>query len=248
VLNQPSPTEQLSAFFPAFNEAENIARTVELARDALEGAGVRVFELIVVNDGSTDRTGAIAEELAASDPRVRVVHHERNRGYGAALRTGFATSAYPWVFWTDGDGQFDVREIGTLFALAADADLVAGYRLRRADHFGRRVNGALWSALLRATLGLHARDVDCAFKLLRRSCLDRIPPLQSDGALVSAELLVKLERAGARRAQVGVHHYPRRAGEPTGADLRVIGRAFSELFGQRRQLRANAVHPPGGAF
>jgi glycosyltransferase involved in cell wall biosynthesis len=229
--------ESLSVFFPAYNEEANIERTVTNAKAALDRVGVATYELIVVDDGSVDRTGAIADELAVSDPRVRVVHHDVNRGYGAALRSGLAASRHPWVFWTDGDGQFDVAEVAKLFAVADDADIVAGYRMHRADHVVRRVNARLWTLVVRVALGLRVRDVDCAFKLLRREWLDRITPIESDGALASAELLVKLACAGARRVEVGVHHYPRVAGEPTGGSPRVIFAALRDLARQRRALR-----------
>jgi glycosyltransferase involved in cell wall biosynthesis len=199
------------------------------------------FEVIVVDDGSTDGTGGIAEVLAASDKRIRVVHHFTNLGYGAALKSGFAAARFDWVFYTDSDGQFDVEDIDLLLPHAEAFDAVVGYRTHRSDHAIRKLNQVLWSLLVRRVLGIDSPDVDCAFKLVRRASLERIGPLVSDGAVISAELLVKLERSGARVKQVGVPHYPRVAGKPSGANPRVIARAFGELFRLRRTLRGTPV-------
>jgi glycosyltransferase involved in cell wall biosynthesis len=229
---------ELSAFFPAHNEADNLERTLKAATAALESLALRDLELIVVDDGSTDGTGDIADALAAGDPRIRVIHHTKNRGYGAALKTGFDAAHLEWVFYTDSDGQFDVADIELLLPYAGDFDAVVGYRLRRSDHAMRKLNQLLWSRLVRLVLDVDSRDVDCAFKLARRRSLARIQPLVSDGAVISAELLVKLGQSGARLKQVGVPHHSRVAGKPSGGDPRVIARAFRELFRLRRALRA----------
>ena len=239
-----SPVRALSIFLPAHNESDNLERTVKSAITALEHLEIPAVEVIVVDDGSTDGTGDIADALAASDARIRAVHHPTNRGYGAALKSGFAEARRDWVFYTDSDGQFDVGDIHLLLTYAGDYDAVVGYRTRRSDHAIRKLNQALWSRLVRRVLGIDSRDVDCAFKLIRRTSLERIGPLVSDGAVISAELLVKLERSGARVKQVGVPHYPRVAGKPSGGDLRVIARAFRELFRLRRTLR---VSSPAGS-
>lgn len=227
---------ELSVFFPAFNEEGNIVTTVHQAAAALDPLGLETLELVVVDDGSTDATGRLADELALADPRVRVVHHPENRGYGAALKTGFATARCDWVFFTDGDGQFDVADIERLLPFAGDYDAVIGYRLDRQDSRLRKLNTYLWTQLVRRTFDLRVRDVDCAFKLLRRSALTSLPPLQSDGALVSTELLVRWRHAGFTWQEVGVNHYPRRAGTATGANLRVIARALRDVVTLRRSL------------
>ncbi len=231
---------ELSVFFPAHDEAENLARTVSSALTALDQLGLEDLEVVLVDDGSTDGTGDIAESLAARDPRIRVIHHEVNGGYGTALKSGFAAARREWIFYTDSDGQFDVADIDLLLPYAGDFDAVIGYRSRRSDHPIRKVNQALWSGLVRRVLGIDIRDVDCAFKLLRRASLERIEPLVSEGAVISAELLVKLQRSGARLKQVGIPHHPRVAGKPSGGDPRVIARAFRELFRLRRSLRASS--------
>lgn len=231
---------ELSIFFPAHNEVDNLERTVKGAIAAIERLEIADLEVIVVDDGSVDGTAEIADGMAASDARIRVVHHTTNRGYGAALKSGFAEASRDWVFYTDSDGQFDVADIHLLLAHAADHDAVVGYRTRRSDHAIRKLNQALWSRLVRRVLGIDSRDVDCAFKLIGRTSLERIGPLTSDGAVISAELLVKLARSGARVKQVGVPHHARIAGKPSGGDPRVIARAFRELFRLRWTLGSAA--------
>jgi glycosyltransferase involved in cell wall biosynthesis len=228
---------ELSALFPAFDEQENVEATVADARDVLAARGLDRYEVIVIDDGSTDSTVAIADRLAEAHPEVRVVHHPMNKGYGAALRSGFAAARYEWVFLTDADGQFAPAEIDRLLTRTDEYDVVIGFREQRADHLGRKVNTFLWTSLVRVVFRLKVRDVDCAFKLIRRSALEKIGPLESSGAVISTELLVKLRHAGIDYVEVGVVHYPRTAGQPTGANLRVIARAFRELFGLRRSLR-----------
>lgn len=237
LASRPMAVRELSAFLPAYDEEANIATTVGDLVAALDGLRLDRFEVIVVDDGSRDATGAVADEIAARDPRVRVVRHDRNRGYGAAVRTGFSSARYDWVFFTDGDGQFDPHEVGLLLAEADGADAVIGYRRKRADHAGRRLNTWLWGRVVKVVLAVEARDVDCAFKLVRRDALAAVPPLEADGAVVSAELLAKLQRSGARLVEVGVTHRPRLAGEASGADPRVIARALRELVRLRRTLR-----------
>lgn len=218
----------ISAFFPAYNEEANVAAMVERLHVALPKVSDE-YEIIVVDDGSRDRTGAIADELAAADPRVRVVHHAQNRGYGGALKSGFDASRNAWVFFTDGDGQFDVEEIAALIPAASNHDVVVGYRIDRAEGGLRRVNAGAWNWLVRRLFGFPARDVDCAFKLFDRRVLAVVRP-EADGAMISTEILARTARAGFRIAEVGVHHYPRRHGTPTGANPLVIARAFYELF------------------
>jgi glycosyltransferase involved in cell wall biosynthesis len=220
---------ELSVFLPCYEEEGNVGRTVERAVAVLRERDLERFEIIVVNDGSLDRTGAIADALAAEYDEVRVAHHVQNQGYGAALRTGFSESKFPWVFFTDGDGQFDLAEIDGFLIAAAEADVVIGYRLQRADHVGRRVNTWLWSLAVRALFRLRVRDIDCAFKLLSRDALDQVGPLTASGAVISTELLVGVRRRGLAITEIGVHHYPRQAGAPTGASIKVILRALREL-------------------
>jgi len=249
-MNDRHPAEarfdvSLSVFFPCYNEAENIEPLVAKTRDVLERL-VADWEIIIVDDGSSDGTGRIADRLAGSDPRIRVVHHRRNRGYGAALRSGFAAATRSYVFYTDGDGQFDVGEIDKLLLRRDEADIISGYRKRRQDNLIRRINSACWSFLVQRVLGFRCRDVDSAFKLYKREIFDRIE-LKSDGALIDAEVLARATRAGYTVATVPVTHLPRVAGRQSGAKLRVILRAFVELLKLRRDICAGRSADTGRA-
>jgi glycosyltransferase involved in cell wall biosynthesis len=227
----------LSIVLPCYDEEPNVAAAVVEA----DAAGWRFaveHEVIVVDDGSRDHTRAIAESIARANPRVRVVAHERNRGYGAALRSGIVASSSEWVLLTDADLQFDLSELCLLVPMAVDNDLVAGYRIDRADPLARRLAAHAWNRLMRRTFRISVRDVDCAFKLMRGSAV-RALDLDSDGAMISTELVVRAQLAGWRIAEVGVQHHPRRAGEPTGGDVRVVVRAFRERRALIRCLRDN---------
>lgn len=219
---------EISLFYPMFNEEANIEEAVRRAVTVLPRYADR-FEVILVDDGSRDRTGGIADRLTADDPRVRVVHHACNRGYGAALRSGIAAGRFEWIFYTDGDNQFDLDDLRVLIPLARDHDIVSGYRIDRRDPLHRKMNAWIFNAAMRLLFGLALRDVDCAFKLYRRSIFDGIT-LRSDGAMIDAEILARTRARGARIAEAGVHHYPRVAGSQTGAKFSVIFRAFRELF------------------
>ncbi|HEY8168294.1 MAG TPA: glycosyltransferase family 2 protein [Candidatus Limnocylindrales bacterium] len=228
----------LTYFFPAHNEAENIEALVAEALESLP-ALAETFEIIAVDDGSKDGTAAIADRLAEQHPGVvRVVHHPVNRGYGAALRSGFAAAGHPLIAFTDGDRQFRVADIGRLLArsAAADApDVVVGYRLRRADPTIRLVYARAYRFCLRLFYGLPVRDVDCACKLFRREALEGIR-LESGGAFLSAELLIKVRARGRSIGEVGVPHHPRTAGQASGADPRVVARAIRDFWRLRLRL------------
>lgn len=224
----------LSVFFPCYNEAGNIeplvARTAGVLGDLVED-----WEIIIVDDGSTDGTGQIADRLAAGDPRIRAVHHVANGGYGTALRSGLAAATKDYVFYTDGDGQFDVAELPHLLDRLGEADIISGYRRRRAEGLRRRLNAAAWGCLVQGVLRFRCRDVDSAFKLYRRGLIEGMN-LQSTGALINAEILARAARRGGTLRTVPVSHYPRRAGTQTGAKLRVILRALWELRALRRDI------------
>jgi glycosyltransferase involved in cell wall biosynthesis len=227
----------LSFFFPVLNEEEHVRPLVARALEVLPGAADQ-FEIIVVDDGSTDRTGTYADELARSDPRVRVVHHASRRGYGGAIRSGIASSRHELIFFTDGDRQFDPADVGLLLADLEGADAVVGYRRKRSDPLRRRFVGWCYNRAIRVLFGLPVRDVDCAFKLLRREVFDRVPldHIRSNGAFFSAEMLIRMHQAGLRVRQVGVPHYPRQWGQPKGAPPRVILRAIRDLLSLRWSL------------
>ena len=237
----PARVARLSYFFPAHNEEANLEALVDEALLTLP-ALADAFEIIAVNDGSKDRTGEIADRLAAAHPDVvRVVHHQVNRGYGGALRSGFEASRYELLAFTDGDRQFRIADIGRLTARLAQADhpdVVVGYRIRRADPFVRIVYARCYKLANRIFFGLRGTDVDCACKLFRREALEGIR-VNSGGAFFSAELLNRIRQAGRSIAEVGVPHYPRTAGSPTGAKPSVIWRAVKDFWGLRLRLWVN---------
>jgi glycosyltransferase involved in cell wall biosynthesis len=228
--------DSLSVFFPCYNEQENLRRTYESADKVLRSMGVD-YEIIFVDDGSKDRTGEMADSIAASDPRVKVVHHKTNGGYGAALQSGFHAAGKRLVFFTDGDGQFDLNELPPLLPLIKDCDIVACYRIDRKEGLMRKLNAYCWTTLVCTLFRMKVRDIDCAFKLCKREIFDNME-LKSTGALISTEILTRAIRKGYTIKQVGVHHFPRVAGAPTGAKLSVIFRAFRELFRLYKQIKS----------
>ena len=234
----PGRVAALSYFFPAHDEAGNIEALVDEALRELP-ALAEAFEIIAVDDGSTDGTAAIADRLASEHPgRVLVVHHAVNRGYGAALRSGFAAASYPLIAFTDGDRQFRVADLSRLLARAEAADLpdvVVGFRLRRADPTIRLVYARVYRFCLRLFFGLRVSDVDCACKLFRRHALERIR-LESGGAFLSAELLIKVRARGRSLVEVGIPHYPRTVGQASGANPRVVLRAVRDFWRLRLRL------------
>ncbi len=224
----------ISVVLPAYNEEENVPKTVAAVVDVMSGLTTD-YEVLVVNDGSRDRTAEVTTQLALQFPAVKLVNHPANRGYGAALATGFASATKELVFLTDADNQFDVSEITKLLPHVGEADLVVGYRAPRCDPFHRKLNAYGWNLLVNLLFGPTARDVDCAFKLFKREILDHVA-VQSRGATFSAEFLVRARRRGYRIKEVPVKHFPRLAGKPTGARLDVIMRAFRELVCLRLNL------------
>jgi len=232
---------RLSYFFPAHNEEANLAGLVAEALETLPGLA-DTFEIVIVDDGSKDATGRIADELTAANPGVvRAVHHPTNLGYGAALRSGFQAAQFEHVAFSDVDRQFQVVDIGRLIDRLAEADApdaVVGFRIKRADPLVRTVYARLYRLANRVFFGLRVRDVDCACKLFRREALEGIA-VESGGAFFSAELLIKLQAAGRSVAEVGVPHYPRTAGSPTGAKPSVVFRAVRDFWLLRLRLWAN---------
>jgi glycosyltransferase involved in cell wall biosynthesis len=226
----------LSVFFPCYNEEQNLETLVREARQALNGL-VERYEILIINDGSSDRTRSIADELQQRyQDIVRAIHHENNKGYGAALITGFRSARYDWVFFADGDNQFYMNEIGLLLEQLDNNDAVIGFRKIRRDPWHRIWYARLWNMLVRLVLGLRVRDLNCAFKIIKKRFLDDIV-LNSSGAMINTELLVRLKIAGARISEVGVTHRPRQFGKQTGGNIAVILRAFKELFALSRSLR-----------
>lgn len=229
-----SSAVSISVFFPCFNEQGNIGRVVTRAREVLESLQAD-YEIIIVDDGSSDDTARIADDLAAGDAKVRVVHHERNLGYGAALQSGFRAATKELVFYTDGDGQFDIGEMPALLPLIPNYDIVSCYRIHRQDSLLRKVNGWLWTRFTCLVFSLRIRDIDCAFKLYKRCIFDCIK-MESTGALIDTEILARATRKGFRIVQRGVHHLPRETGHQSGANLAVVLRAFKEVLKLRKRI------------
>lgn len=223
--------DSLSVFFPAYNEQANIKNTVEEAQAVLESLKLKNYEIIVVNDGSKDQTGEIVENLVKKNSHIKLITHNPNKGYGEAIKSGLYNSKFDWITFTDSDGQFDFSEVVNLIDRADPNTLVVGFRINRQDSLKRKLFGNGWTLLANLLLGVNVSDVDCAFKLIPRQAIERIPHLESSrGAMVSPELLAKAKKAGFKIVEVGVHHFPRTAGEQTGASLRVIFKSFVDLF------------------
>lgn len=221
----------LTFFFPAYNEEEHVEAVVAEALNTLPRFAERL-EIIIIDDGSADRTPELADALAAAHPEVSVVHHKPNRGYGGAVRSGLLSARQPFVFFTDGDRQFGLDDLRRLIAEVDEADAVIGYRIKRMDPPRRLLIAWVYNRLISVLFGGGFRDVDCAFKLFRTSVFQRMPldRVKSNGAFFSAELLINLRRAGIPMKQVGVPHYPRTLGEATGANPRIILRAIRDLL------------------
>ncbi|MCW3003899.1 MAG: glycosyltransferase family 2 protein [Conexibacter sp.] len=232
----------LTIVLPCFDEAENIADAIRYATRAAQRCAM-AHEILVVDDGSSDQTAAIAARFVEADRRVRLVVHPRNLGYGEALRSGIAAASMPWVLLTDADLQFDLRELEDFLPYTGSADLIVGWRILRQDPVHRRLNAAAWNWLVRRMFELPVRDVDCAFKLIRRDLLQRCA-LSARGAIFSTEMVLQCLAAGGRLQELGVHHRARVAGRQSGAEPRVILRAFRELAALRRALRRRAPPAP----
>lgn len=229
----------LSVFLPAHDEEDNIVPAAQAWLRLLPRVARR-FELVIVDDGSRDRTGALADGLARRHPgAVRVVRHARNLGYGAALRSGFAAARLDYVFFTDADRQFEPADLATLLPRVDDADVVVGWRRHRADPLHRRLLSRGWNLLASRLVGVQVRDVNCAFKLFRRGVLDGLR-LETTGAAASAELLAWLARRGHRVVQVPVGHHPRRTGRASGCRPDVVAQALVELLWLSRRVRSRA--------
>lgn len=224
----------LSVVIPAWNEEANVAAALGRVSEVLQSLALD-YEIILVNDGSRDRTGEIAKSLIGQIPRLKVVEHYPNRGYGGALKAGFAQASKDWIAFFPSDNQFDFGDIRKLLEKTDDAAIVSGYRADRQDPLIRKVNAWGWNLVVRLLFGYLARDVDCGFKVFRRKLLDQVT-LYSNGAMIDTELLAGARARGYKIAEVPVGHYPRRAGQSTGANLRVIVRAFRDYFRFRWRL------------
>lgn len=218
---------EISVFFPAYNEEKNLRNTIEKTVAVLKRIA-RKWEVLIVDDGSKDGTGQIAQGLARKyKNKVKVITHSRNRGYGAALKSGFYNSRYRWIAFTDSDGQFDFSEIVNFIKKQKEtsADLVIGYYLKRQVSSLRILGSGIWQLAVLLLFGLKVKDIDCGFKLIRRKVIQTIPKLEAErGPFISSELLIKSKKSGFKIVEIGVHHYPRKLGKATGTNLNVIFR------------------------
>lgn len=235
-MTAPARLPGLTVFLPSHNEEGNVERVVKGFLAELPRVAEK-FEVVVVDDGSRDLTGEIADRLAAEDRRVVVIHHEKNLGYGGAVNSGLRSGTQPYLLLADGDGQFDPAEMSKLTSRIGDYDVVIGRRARRADNLMRRINGKAWTTLSRLLFGLRISDMDCGFKLFRRAAVEGIR-LRSNSAMITTELMARLAGRNARICEVDVTHLPRMAGEQTGNSPLVVIHAFKEMFLLYRDLRA----------
>ena len=228
-MSNERPAKGLSVFFPAYNDSGTIA---SLVITALRSARKLTpdHEVIVVNDGSADNTAEILDELARTYPQVRVVHHERNRGYGGALRTGFATATRELIFYTDGDAQYDPAEMELLWrAFDETVDLVNGYKISRSDPIHRIIIGRVYHHTVKILFGLTVRDVDCDFRMMRRSIFDKVT-LEKNSGVICLEMMKKITDGGFRIAEVPVHHYHRAYGKSQFFNFRRLFRTAIDVF------------------
>jgi glycosyltransferase involved in cell wall biosynthesis len=227
--------ESISVIFPAFNEEANINKTIEQAFQILSEVTDN-WEVVVVDDGSTDRTGEIIKRYNNLKYKFKAIHHPHNKGYGAALKSGITSAKNDLIFFSDSDQQFDLRELKKLLQWIDGYDIIIGYRAKRQDPFYRRLNAFGWNMLVRLLLGLKVRDIDCAFKLFRRAVFGKVK-INAVGAMVSTEILSQAVKYGFGIKEVPVSHFPRVKGKQTGANPKVILRAFKELLKLYKKLK-----------
>jgi glycosyltransferase involved in cell wall biosynthesis len=228
--------QEISIFFPTYNEEENIEKTVRDAKKVLQEIAEK-WEIIIVNDGSKDKSLEIAQKLKKEDKRIRIVNHKVNKGYGGALKSGFRAAKYEWVAFADSDGQFKFSEISKLIEKTDKADLILGYRLSRADSIFRKLFTFGWALIPRIIFGMKVRDYSCGFKLIKKKVFEDIQPLVGEEKVTQIEMLVKAKRMGFKFAEVGVHHYPRKYGSQTGANIKVVLRSVLDLIKLWKKLR-----------
>src|ERR1035437_8107394 len=226
---------ELSIFFPCWNEEKNIEKVVKKAIPVAQKISDK-WEIIMVDDGSYDNTLSIAKKLAKENPNLVVVSHDKNRGYGAALKSGFEKARYKYIIFNDGDGQFDFSEISGFIEKIDKADIVIGFRKKRLDNPFRHILMNLLKIWDLIFFGFNFKDIDCGFKLFREEALFKIMPFKSEGAMIRTEILAKANRSKLKVEQVEVSHYPRLFGDQSGGNLRVITRAVRESFVLWREL------------
>lgn len=230
---------ELSVFFPAYNEEENIKETVQKALKVLPRVAKK-WEVLIVNDGSKDKTGEVIDQLAKKHKSLRPIHHKKNKGYGAALKSGLYKAKYEWITFTDSDGQFDFSEITNFIDTQreTDADIVIGYYKKRQVSKSKIITSRVWELVVFIVFGLKVKDIDCGFKFISKKVVEAIPKLESErGAFISSEFLIKAKKKGFKIVEIPVTHHPRASGEGTGRDINVIINSFKDLFTLWKKLR-----------
>ncbi len=224
---------ELSVFYPCYNEEKNIKKTVDKTVPVLNKIAKK-WEIILINDGSKDNTASVLESIKKEySPNIKVITHNPNRGYGAALKSGLYNAKYQWITFTDSDGQFDFSEIVNLLdkQQKTQADIVIGYYLSRKVSKATIITSKIWELIVFILFGLRVTDIDCGFKLINKKVINTIPKLEAErGAFISSEFLIKAKKSGFKIVEIGVHHYPRVEGQATGRNIKVILKSFSDLF------------------
>lgn len=229
----------LSIFFPFWNEEQNVERVVASALQIAPKVAKK-WEIIIVDDGSSDKTLEIAKKLEKRNDHIRVISHKKNRGYGAALKSGLENAKYDYVVFTDGDAQFDFSEVTHFIEKIDNADIVIGVRKKRLDHPFRHLLMNLLKIWDFVFFGFYFKDIDCGFKMFRKEAIKKLSPLSSEGAMITTEILAKAIKRKLKIVQVDVHHFPRKAGDQSGGNIRVISRAIQESFDLWRELHGRA--------
>lgn len=231
--------EAVSVFLPTYNEEHNIKVVTLKVQSVLEKVADK-WEILIIDDGSTDSTRESAVGLMRSDKRIRLISHKENRGYGAALKSGFYNARYNWIAFIDSDGQFDFSEFPKFITKCREtgADLVIGYYKKRRVSYFKILTSKIWELAVFVLFGLKVHDIDCGFKLISKKVIDAIPKLESErGAFISSELLIKAKRKGFKIVEIPVNHYPRMRGAGTGRNLNVIIKSFADLLKLWRKLK-----------
>ncbi len=228
IVSKVKPLESLTVFFPIYNEAESIPLLIDSANKIIP-KWAKDYELLIIDDGSSDGSGKIAEKLTKNNPRWRIISHPKNLGYGEVLKTGIKEASKDWLFFTDGDLQFDLEELGGFLPYTSDYQVIIGYRKNRAEGWRRSFNTRLFKLYIDLLFRLHVKDIDCAFKLVKTDLLKSLT-LNSGSAFTSSEILYRLKKKKIKFKELPVNHYPRRYGQPTGANLQVIIKACYEAL------------------
>jgi glycosyltransferase involved in cell wall biosynthesis len=226
----------LSVFFPAYYDEKNISKVVDSAVRVLNGSELKDYEVTIIEDGSPDGTAQAADDLAAKYEKVKVVHHKKNMGYGATLYEGFCSAKFDYVFYTDGDNQFDLEELRKFIALIPYSDIVIGYRKKKQYSLYRKVTSIIYNFSLRWLFGIDYVDIDCAFKVIKRELFDKIK-IKTQDAFIDAEIMIKAKRLGYTTTEVGVKHLPRVDGISTAARPSIILRTIKEIYQLKKEFR-----------